>query len=130
MRQFEIDYYKQVVEKQYNDFISNVVDDTISGIDKEVLCRNIVSRAYYCSLLYCRENTPIVIGQDGTGSHELIINQLGNYFKTRVNRLKNHRVKADYKTNNFNTHARFIEKMYNHMNEVLSASQHDLLNKT
>lgn len=129
MRQFEIDYYKQLVEKQYQELTNNAGSKIINGIDKEVLCRNIVSRAYYCSFLYCKKNIPLVIGQDATGSHEKIINQLGEYYKTKVNRLKGHRVKADYNIDNFNTHDKFIKKMYDHMNEILSATKNDLLNK-
>lgn len=130
MKQFEIDYYQQLVDKLYKEFQQNLTSSTICDIDKEVLCRDIASRAYYCSLLHCREKLPTLIGVKNTGSHELIIDELGEYYKSILKRMKTHRLKADYKLNNFNTHEKFLKKIIDDMKNVLKASQHDLINKS
>lgn len=125
MRQFEIDYYKQLVEEQYNNFISRT-----SNIDKEILCRNIISRAYYCSLLHCRNTLPPIIGIKDSGSHEIIIDELGLYYRSILMRLKTQRIKSDYKLTQINTHPDFITKIKDNMEEVLQADQSSLKNKS
>lgn len=126
MRQFEIDYYRQIVEEQYNIFINN----TNTSIDTEVLCRNIISRAYYCSLLHCRETLPPIIGIKDSGSHEIIIGKLGQYYTVILNRLKTHRVKSDYKLNQINMNQNFITKIKKNMEDVLNADQKSLKNRS
>lgn len=126
MRQFEIDYYRQIVEEQYNIFINN----TNTSIDTEVLCRNIISRAYYCSLLHCRETLPPIIGIKDSGSHEIIIGELGQYYTVILNRLKTHRVKSDYKLNQINMNQNFITKIKKNMEDVLNADQKSLKNRS
>lgn len=126
MRQFELDYYRQIVEEQYNIFINN---NTSTSIDTEVLCRNIISRAYYCSLLHCRETLPPIIGMKDSGSHEVIIDELGQYYSVILNRLKTHRVKSDYKLKKINMNQNFITKIKNNMEDVLNADENSLKNK-
>ena len=126
MRQFEIDYYRQIVEEQYNIFINN----TNTSIDTEVLCRNIISRAYYCSLLHCRETLPQIIGIKDSGSHEIIIGELGQYYTVILNKLKTHRVKSDYKLNQINMNQNFITKIKKNMEDVLNADQKSLKNRS
>lgn len=124
MRQFEIDYYKQLVEEQYNIFINNT-----NNIDTEVLCRNIISRAYYCSFLHCKETLPPIIGYKDSGSHEKVIEELGSYYRVILERLKTQRVKSDYKLTPINMHERFITKIKDNMEEVLNADQQSLKNR-
>lgn len=129
MKQFEKDYYQQLVDKLYKEFQENLDSSIVCGIDKEVLCRDIASRAYYCSFLHCRQNIPLSLRSKKGGTHENIIDELGDYYKSILNRMKSHRIKADYKLANFNTHEKLLKKIIDDMKNVLEASSHDLVNK-
>jgi len=124
MSQFSLDYYKQLVDKEYKEYVNDS-----SGIDKEILCRNIISRVYYCAFLHCKNTLTPNIGHSSMGSHEKIIESLGEYFYSKVNRLKTQRIKADYHLNTFNTNTKFITKLKEEMEEVISANESELKTK-
>lgn len=122
--QFKIDYYKQVVDLLYIEYL-----DTKSPMDKEVIVRDILSRAYYCSFLHCREEIGIILGTSSQGSHDKILEELGDYFYTKLNKLRAHRVKADYKFGRISINQRFVDSLLSEMQELISSRKHDLKNK-
>ncbi|WP_323595910.1 hypothetical protein [Aliarcobacter butzleri] len=116
----QIKYFKNYVD-------SEIITFNKTPVERELISRNILNRAYYSSFLHCRKKLELDHISDISIHQDVIDNVSNDLVKRYLIQLLRYRKDADYKTIYLNKNISDLLNVQRIMNYILNLEKKDLI---